>query len=73
MLKKSQTIPEVATSFGVCESSVRNWIRTGYLETTLDGCVSNQSVEKFSLEIVEKDKLNKHTNKLHAHLQVGIF
>ena len=66
------TIPEVAISFGVCESSVRNWIRTGYLETTPDGCVSNQSLEKFCHEIVGKEKLNKRANKLHANLQIPV-
>ena len=24
------SITEIANSFGVCESSVRNWIKTGY-------------------------------------------
>ena len=66
------TIPEVATSFSVCESSVRNWIRTGYLETTPDGCVSNQSLEKFRHEVVGKEKLNKRANKLHADLQIPV-
>ena len=71
---KDRTIPEIATSFGVCESSVRNWIKTGYLETTPNGDISNQSLVKFRDEIVGKEKLNKRANKLHAglHVQIGL-
>ena len=72
MPKGTRTVPEVATSFDVCESSVRNWIRTGYLTTTPDGCVSNQSLEKFRHEVVGKEKLNKRANKLHANLQIPV-
>ena len=69
---EDRTIPEIATSFGVCESSVRNWIKTGYLETTPNGDISNQSLEKFRDEIVGIEKLNKRANKLHAGLHVPV-
>lgn len=64
--KSMLTIPAVADSFGVCEASVRNWIKTGHLESVANGRISSKSLEEFNLNHVGVSKLNKRANKLFA-------
>lgn len=60
----SRTIEEAATSSGVSTATIRNWIKTGYLESTGRGQVSFNSLCRFKKEIAGKEKLHSRANKL---------
>ncbi len=61
--KESRTIKEVAMEAGVSTATVRNWLKTGYLEPSVRGCVSVESLNRFQKEIAGKEKLNSRANK----------
>lgn len=60
---ESFSIEESAKILGVSGPTVRNWIKTGYLEITSKGQVSRDSVENFKNNISGIEKLNQRANK----------
>ncbi len=73
------SVNDVAKTLEVSKSSVRNWIKTGYLESTDGYIISRNSYEKFAKKVVGTDKLNKRANKSnlddhdHATLQISFL
>jgi len=69
------SINEAALYVGVSTATIRNWIKTGYLQKVGKNYVSIESLEKFRKEVVGKDKLNKRANKSqkdsHDHNRVA--
>lgn len=61
--KETKTIEEAALSAGVSTATIRNWIKTGYLDSTGRGLVSVESLEHFKKEVAGKEKLNSRANK----------
>lgn len=61
--KETMTIAEAAVSAGVSTATIRNWIKTGYLESAGRGLVSVESLEHFKKEVAGKEKLNARANK----------
>lgn len=57
------TITEVATTLSVSEASVRNWIKTGYLNYNRNTGITTESFEHFRTNVAGKDKLTKRANK----------
>lgn len=57
------SIEDSAKTLGVSGATVRNWIKTGYLEALSKGQVSIDSVENFKNNISGIEKLNKRANK----------
>lgn len=57
------SIEDSAKLLGVSSATVRNWIKTGYLETVSKGQVSRDSVENFKNNISGTEKLNQRANK----------
>lgn len=57
------SIEECAKSLGVSGATIRNWIKTGYLDIVSKGQVSRESVEKFRNQVSGKEKLNQRANK----------
>lgn len=57
------SIEESANILGVSGATVRNWIKTGYLEVASKGQVSRNSVETFKNNISGIEKLNQRANK----------
>ena len=56
-------IEESANRLGVSTATIRNWIKTKYLEQAGKGRVTLESLEKFQAEVSGKEKLNKRANK----------
>ncbi len=69
------TIDQIVTQFGVCEATVRNWIKTGCLQKFGKNTVTRKSFEVFLAEIVGKEKLNSRANKqnkdTHNHVEIS--
>jgi site-specific DNA-methyltransferase (adenine-specific) len=57
------SIEDSAQILGVSGATVRNWIKTGYLEAVSKGQVSRDSVEHFKNNISGIEKLNQRANK----------
>lgn len=57
------TIEESASRLGVSTATVRNWVKTKYLEQVEKGRITLESLERFQDEISGKEKLNKRANK----------
>jgi site-specific DNA-methyltransferase (adenine-specific) len=57
------TISETALIANVSISTIRNWIKTGYLIEKSKGYISKESLEIFMSEIAGKHKLNSRANK----------
>ncbi len=57
------SINDAALYIGVSTATIRNWIKTGYLEKVGKNYVSIKSLEKFHKEVAGIDKLNKRANK----------
>ncbi|MCG9874723.1 MAG: N-6 DNA methylase [Leptospiraceae bacterium] len=60
----------------VSTATIRNWIKTGYLNTRGKGLISKRSVELFQSEIAGKEKLHSRANKSqldkHDHTQLSL-
>ena len=63
MKEMNLSIEDVANSLGVSTASVRNWIKTGYLNQTGQSMVSKKSYEKFKDEVAGQEKLTGRANK----------
>lgn len=61
---KSISIKEAALKAGVSENTIRNWIKTGFLEQQQKGIISKSSFVSFMQNIAGKEKLNARANKL---------
>lgn len=56
-------IADSAKNLGVSDATVRNWVKTGYLELVSKGQISKDSVEKFRNNISGTEKLTQRANK----------
>ena len=54
---------DVATQLEVCHATVRNWIKTGYLDQVRRGVVSVESFESFKKKVAGREKLISRANK----------
>ncbi len=61
---KSLSIQEAATIANVSTTTVRNWIRTGYLSLISKGSVDFDSFNSFMINVAGKEKLTHRANKL---------
>lgn len=61
--KESRTIEEAALHAGVSTATIRNWVKTGYLESVGKGLISLDSLNRFKEDIAGKEKLNSRANK----------
>ena len=59
------TTNNAAMLIGVSVATIHNWIKTGYLQTTIEGRVSRDSIETFLQNFSGTEKLNARANKLH--------
>ena len=59
-------INHVAETLSVSAASVRNWIKTGELDQTLEGLVEQKSFEKFRAEEIGHTRLTKRANKQYV-------
>ena len=57
------SIEDSAKILGVSGATVRNWIKTGYLELVSKSRVSRDSLENFKSKISGVEKLNHRANK----------
>lgn len=57
------SIEDSAQILGVSGATIRNWIKTGYLEVVSKGQISRDSVENFRNNISGVEKLNQRANK----------
>lgn len=68
------SIDEAARVANVSTATIRNWIKTGYLDKQGKGLISRNSLQKFMTEVAGKQKLNSRANKLlkdrHDHKDV---
>jgi len=72
------TIDESARCLGVSAATIRNWIKTRYLEQAGKGRVTLESLELFQSEVSGREKLTQRANKSlkdsHDHKEtVSIF
>jgi len=69
------TISEAAIYLKVSTATIRNWIKTGYLEQTEKGLVTQDSLEKFKTKVAGQQKLIQRANKSqkdeHDHQKVA--
>ncbi|WP_417911525.1 N-6 DNA methylase [Candidatus Electronema sp. TJ] len=56
-------IDAAAAELRVSVATVRNWIKTGYLEKDKKNSISIDSFEKFKKNVIGAEKLNKRANK----------
>ena len=56
-------IEESASRLGVSTATIRNWIKTNYLEQAGKGNVTLESLEQFQSEVSGKEKLTLRANK----------
>lgn len=78
-MKKKGTDPIsiklLAERLGVSESSVHNWVKTGFIKKEKNGRITAASVEKFMTKVVGKEKLhfgaNKKLKDAHNHLELS--
>ena len=61
---KLLTKKKAAMIIGVCNATINNWVKTGYLQAHGNGCISQDSVNMFIENISGKEKLNARANKL---------
>lgn len=70
------TIDFAAKELAVSTASIRNWIKTGYLEVSNKNIIDFDSFERFKAEVIGADKLTKRANKsqfdFHDHAMVGV-
>lgn len=68
------SLAEAAQQCNVTTASVRNWIRTGYLDTVARNVISTASFEVFRQNVAGSEKLVARANKLlkdlHRHEEV---
>ncbi|SFC60208.1 site-specific DNA-methyltransferase (adenine-specific) [Flexibacter flexilis DSM 6793] len=57
------TIEQAAYKANVSTATIRNWIKTGYLEQAGKGLITKQSLENFMCNVAGKEKLNARANK----------
>lgn len=62
-IKPPLAIKEVASKLKVTDTTVRNWIKTGYLTVTDDNRIDADSVTRFEQRVAGIDKLNLRANK----------
>ena len=62
-VSSSLTIERTATRLGVSSATIRNWIKTNYLEAELRGFVTLRSIAEFESNVLGKGKLNQRANK----------
>ena len=64
-------ISDVAQELSVSSATIRNWIKTGILDSQMRGCVSRKSLEEFKERLLNSAKLTSRANKskkrLHNH------
>ncbi len=69
------TTKESANLLGVSTATIRNWVKTKYLEEVGKGKITLESLQKFQKEVSGKNKLNKRANKSlkdsHDHEKVS--
>jgi site-specific DNA-methyltransferase (adenine-specific) len=58
------TIEQASKSANVSTATIRNWIKTGYLELSSKGIITQKSLDNFMLNVAGKEKLNSRANKL---------
>lgn len=70
-------IAEAAEELRVSVASIRNWIKTGYLEQKRRNFVTLSSFETLKKTVIGKDKLNQRANKslknVHNHADLERF
>ncbi len=68
------SINDVASQLEVSTASVRNWVKTGYLDQTGRGVISRESFENFKTVVAGGEKLTARANKslkdTHDHEQL---
>ncbi len=57
------TIEQASKNANVSTATIRNWIKTGYLEMSSKGIITQESLDNFMLNIAGKEKLNARANK----------
>ncbi|TAE66989.1 MAG: methyltransferase domain-containing protein [Bacteroidetes bacterium] len=57
------TIEQASKNANVSTATIRNWIKTGYLEVSSKGIITQKSFDDFMLNIAGKEKLNSRANK----------
>ena len=57
------TIRQSAILLGVCPATVRNWIKTQYLTQDQNGGITRDSLARFQIEILAREKLTRRANK----------
>ena len=63
LLPPTIAIKESASRLGVSTATIRNWIKTKYLEQVGKGRITLESLERFQEEVSGKEKLNQRANK----------
>ncbi len=58
------TTKKAAMLIGVSDATIHNWVKTGYLQTQMNGRISQDSVNEFIENFAGKEKLNARANKL---------
>ena len=54
---------DAALRLGVSTATIRNWLKTGYLNSAGMGKITQDSLTRFQLETAGKEKLNQRANK----------
>lgn len=57
------SIDDSALRLGVSTATIRNWLKTGYLESGKIGGITADSLERFQDEIAGREKLTQRANK----------
>ncbi len=57
------SIKESAEKLNVSTTTIRNWIKTGYLSEKSKGYISKESIDSFTHQYVGKEKLVRRANK----------
>lgn len=68
LLPSTIAIEESANRLGVSTATIRNWIKTKYLEQVGKGRITLESLERFEKEISGKEKLHQRANKSQKDL-----
>ncbi len=58
------TIEQASKNINVSLATIRNWIKTGYLEVSSKGVITQESLDDFMANIAGKEKLYARANKL---------
>lgn len=56
---------DAARELGVSVASIRNWVKTGYIQKTRSKAISRTSWEAFVRDVAGTEKLTKRANKVH--------